>query len=171
MFIPGFLITLCTFPGIIFHELGHEWFCRWTRVPVHEVCYFRLGDPAGYVIHEKPEKFYQAFLIALGPLITGTVIALFIFSLSLSASLVHPYLEALLFWLGMSIAVNAFPSVGDAENLWQETNHHVKHSIAAIVGYPFVLFIYIANLLNFFWFDFLYAGILYHLAKWLLRTY
>jgi len=167
MLIPGFLITLLTFPGVIFHELGHEWFCRWTGVSVYEVCYFRLDDPAGYVIHERPEKFYQAFFIALGPLITGTAISLFIFALSLKAALVHPYLDSLLSWLGLSIAANSFPSSGDAENLWQETNHHVKRSFAAMVGYPFVLFIYIANLLSFFWFDFLYAGILYNLVKWL----
>lgn len=165
MFIPGQLISILTFPGIIFHELGHEWFCRWTGVPVREVCYFRLGNPAGYVIHARPKKFYQAFFIALGPLITGTFIAIPVFVLSKWIALIHPQLELLLVWLGVSIAANAFPSSGDAKNLWQETNRHVRHSFGAVVGYPFVLLMYIADILSVFWFDFFYAGILYSLAR------
>jgi hypothetical protein len=39
-FIPGPLIALATFPGVIVHELAHQLFCRWFRIPVLNVCYF-----------------------------------------------------------------------------------------------------------------------------------
>lgn len=100
--IPGQIITLLTFPSVIFHELRHKWFCRWTGVGVHEVCYFRFGSPARYVIHEKPEKFCQAFLITLDPFISGTLICLLSFGLSKLAAVVHPWFEILLSTAGGS---------------------------------------------------------------------
>jgi hypothetical protein len=44
--IPGQLIALLTFPGVIVHELGHQLMCRFLRVAVLDVCYFRVGRPA-----------------------------------------------------------------------------------------------------------------------------
>ena len=44
------LISLVTFPGVIVHEAAHLPFCRLRRMPVVEVCFFRVGNPAGYVI-------------------------------------------------------------------------------------------------------------------------
>ncbi len=49
------LTSIVTFPGVIVHEFGHALFCFITRVRVLEICWFRLGDPLGYVIHEKPK--------------------------------------------------------------------------------------------------------------------
>lgn len=42
MIIPGFLISIATFPGVIVHEAAHQLFCRLTKVAVLDVCYFRL---------------------------------------------------------------------------------------------------------------------------------
>lgn len=164
-FIPGWLITLATFPGVIFHELGHQWFCHLTGVPVSAVCYFRLGNPAGYVIHEQPPKFIQSLLICLGPLISGTAIALLCFVFVECKAHFPPWVEYVSMWMGISIAANAFPSSGDAKTLWHATNRHIKHNLGALLGYPFVLFIHIANLLSFFWFDFIYAGLLWALVR------
>jgi len=49
-FIPGPVIAALTFPGVIVHEMAHQLFCRLFRVAVLDVCYFRFGNPAGYVI-------------------------------------------------------------------------------------------------------------------------
>lgn len=52
-FIPGELISILTFPGIIVHEFAHMLFCRIRKVAVFDACYFRVGNPAGFVIkHE-----------------------------------------------------------------------------------------------------------------------
>lgn len=66
-FIPGFLITILTFPGVIVHELAHQIFCRICRVAVFDVCYFKFGNPAGYVVHEHPKNAYSQILIGIGP--------------------------------------------------------------------------------------------------------
>jgi hypothetical protein len=50
MYIPRILVSVLTFPGIIFHELGHQLFCKFTGVRVIKVRYFRFGNPAGYVL-------------------------------------------------------------------------------------------------------------------------
>jgi hypothetical protein len=34
MFIPGFLISIATFPGVVVHELAHVAFCKFTDTRV-----------------------------------------------------------------------------------------------------------------------------------------
>ena len=38
--IPGWLIGLVTFPGVIVHEAAHLFFCKLRRVAVFDVCFF-----------------------------------------------------------------------------------------------------------------------------------
>ena len=46
--IPGLLIALATFPGVIVHEAAHMLFCRLRGVAIFKVCFFRVGNPAGH---------------------------------------------------------------------------------------------------------------------------
>jgi len=39
-----------------------------------DVCYFRFGNPAGFVIHEPATKSYQSVLISVGPFLVNTTI-------------------------------------------------------------------------------------------------
>lgn len=159
MIIPGIIISILTFPGVIFHELGHQIFCRLTGVRVHEVKYFRLGNPAGYVVHEQPQRFTQSFFITVGPLISGTLFALAFFWLS-------SRFDSLFFmWLGVSAGMHCFPSDSDNQLLSDETSKHIKTNIFAAIGYPFILVFFFANLLRFFWFDLIYALCLYAVAN------
>ena len=73
MIIPGFVISIATFPGVIVHEFAHQLFCRLAKVAIFEVCYFRIGNPSGYVTHEIPKKTYQNVLILLAHLTPGGV--------------------------------------------------------------------------------------------------
>jgi len=61
MFIPGKVVSLLTFPGVIVHELAHKIFCEMAGVQVYEVCYFRFGNPAGYVKHEPVSELIKSF--------------------------------------------------------------------------------------------------------------
>jgi len=72
MFIPGFRISIVTFPGVIIHELAHVAFCKFTDTRVLKVCYFRVGNPAGYVIHEQPSAVWRHILIGIGLLFVNT---------------------------------------------------------------------------------------------------
>lgn len=65
LLIPGWLISLLTFPGVIIHEWAHKKFCEWLGILVHKVVYFRFGNPAGYVLHEPPKTYKQTFWISV----------------------------------------------------------------------------------------------------------
>ena len=78
-FIPGFIISILTFPGIIIHELGHYIFCRLRKVPVYEVKFFQIHlNTAGYVIHKEPDDFTSVLLISIGPLLVNTILCLIV---------------------------------------------------------------------------------------------
>ena len=157
------IISAITFIGVVFHEYGHKFFCNLTSVKVVKVCYFRFGNPSGYVIHERPKKFAQSFLIAVGPLLSGFFFTFLFYAISKSFSW-EEWQKYLFLWLGGSVAVNSFPSGKDAENLWKDTNRHITRNFLAIIGYPFALIIWIANNLRIIWFDLIYAGFLYYLV-------
>lgn len=161
MFIPGQFIALLTFPGVIVHELGHKLFCDIFKVKVHEAKYFRFGNPAGYVIHDIPDRFHKTFFIDVGPFIVNNIMAIIIFSLSTLFAF-NDLLWAFFVWLGVSIAMNSFPSSHDAKVLWSESKKHLsKGNIIAIIGFPFSILIRIANALSIVWFDLIFAIILY----------
>jgi hypothetical protein len=160
MFIPGFLIGLLTFPGVIVHELAHQLFCRYFKVPVFKVVYFQLGNPAGYVMHEAVKNKAQGILISIGPFIVNTVVGALI---SLPAALpVFSFgtagpLDYLLIYLGVSIAMHAFPSRGDANVIWNAVRDAGTPRWVKIIGYPVVGLIYLGSLGSFFWLDLLYG--------------
>ncbi len=159
-FIPGIAITALSFPGVIVHELAHQLFCRWCKVPVFKVVYFQLANPAGYVLHEVPQNKWQSIAISIGPFFINTIIgalialpaALPVFNFH-NATLVH----YLLIYLGVSIAMHAFPSTGDAAVIWQTLNEKDTSVWVKIVGYPVVGLIYLGSLGSFFWLDVLYG--------------
>src|SRR5579864_5151355 len=113
-FIPGWLIAILTFPGIICHEIAHRFFCDIAGVPVYEICYFRVGNPAGYVQHGPARNLKSAFLISIGPLIINTLLC----SLITFAAVIPIFIlnatdtggaSILLRWVGFSIGMHAFP--------------------------------------------------------------
>ncbi|MEI7621650.1 MAG: metalloprotease family protein [Candidatus Moraniibacteriota bacterium] len=149
------IFSLLNFPGIVAHEASHKFFCDWAGVRVWEVCYFRFGNPAGFVVHEAPRKFSQSFFISVGPLILGSLLAFLLFLLFKQ----HPQepLGWVFAWLGLSIASQCFPSTGDAKVLLGETWRHLFRSPLALLGLPAALLIWLAGKLNFFYFNYLFA--------------
>lgn len=163
-------------PGTVIHEMAHQLFCRLIGVRVHRVVYFRLGSPAGYVIHGAPRHFRGQLAITSGPLVLNSLLAYAAFVLAasrvamltgvLASSLASSpgvggfmaFLSAcsgdvavtvLCLWLGLSIALHAFPSSGDARALWLATGTQLRRgNLLAIVGYPLALLIRLVNLLT-----------------------
>ena len=80
------VISLLTFPGIIIHELAHSIFCNITQVQVYKVCYFRLGNPSGFVIHEPADSYWKALLIDIAPFLINTLTSLLIFAIAINLS-------------------------------------------------------------------------------------
>ena len=160
MIIPGFLISLVTFPGVIVHELAHQLFCRWFKVPVFKVVYFQLANPVGYVLHEIPVKKWHSIMISIGPFFVNTILGGLI---ALPAALpVFKFdsggpLDYFLIYLGVSIAMHAFPSTGDADAIWQHIKDKNTSIWVKIFGYPIIGLIYLGSLGSFFWLDLLYG--------------
>jgi hypothetical protein len=160
-FIPGFVITLFTFPGVIVHEFAHMIFCRLRKVTVFEACYFQMGNPAGYVIHENTTNFYTTFLISMGPFFVNTLLCLLI---CLPAYMPIKYfnlenpLSYFLIWLGVSIGMHAIPSNQDASNIFEQAKEKAKEmNPLAILSFPLVAIIYVFNVLRFIWADLIYG--------------
>ncbi len=159
-FIPGILITIVTFPGVIVHELAHQLFCRLYKVPVFQVVYFRTKNPVGYVLHEAVQNKWHGMMISVGPFIVNTLLGAII---ALPASLpVFVFdnagpIDYLLIYLGVSIAMHAFPSTGDANVIWRQINEENTPLLVKIIGYPIVGLIHIVSLGKFFWLDALYG--------------
>jgi hypothetical protein len=159
--IPGQLISLATFPGVIVHEAAHMLFCKLRHVAILDVCFFRVGNPAGYVVHEPADRFSTSLLITFGPFLVNSLLCMLIcFPAFLPVRVFgvkHP-LSYFLLWLGISIGMHAFPSIGDAQSLLAQAKQEVSSfHLLAVVTYPLVWAIYLANLLRFFWLDYLYG--------------
>ncbi|AIY80250.1 putative membrane protein [Clostridium botulinum 202F] len=161
-FIPGFLISAVTFPGVIVHELAHQIFCRLMQVPVYEVKYFQLSNPCGYVIHEPCDKPLKSFFISIGPFLINTILGMFIM-LPASVELFEfrnfdNFLNLILAWLGISILMHAFPSKVDAENMIESILKNKEVPIIfRILVTPVIGLIYIGSYGSVVWLDLIYA--------------
>jgi hypothetical protein len=121
--IPGELLTVCTFPGVIFHEVAHRFFCDWYNVRVYEIQYFLLWNKeSGYVIHEPTENISHVAFIALGPLIINSLICMLLtipnatewfLGTEFVACQSMSFLKNLMTWVGYSAGLHAIPSKQD----------------------------------------------------------
>lgn len=161
MIVPGFLISIATFPGVIVHEAAHFLFCRRFGLAILDVCWFRVGNPAGYVVHEEPRDFRAAFFVSLGPFFLNTFLCLLFCSaafLPIHELGVRDPLGYFFAWLGLSIGMHAFPSGQDLSNLRELAPAARREgSVLAILSYPVVWLLTLANLGRFFWLDYLYG--------------
>ncbi|HEX7517299.1 MAG TPA: DUF3267 domain-containing protein [Chthoniobacterales bacterium] len=160
MFIPGFLISIATFPGVVVHELAHVVFCKFTDTRVLKVCYFRVGNPAGYVIHEPPSTVWRHILIGVGPFFVNTLLGfmLGIIAIPMHMDWDHPTpVQLLLLWLGVSIAMHSFPSTGDARSIWHAVWSKGAPISARLIGSPLVIVIFAGAIGSILWLDALYG--------------
>lgn len=165
MFIPGFLIALVTFPGVIAHEYAHERACKKRHLIVTDVCYFQLRSPNGFVKHEQPRRYADAFWISVAPFAFNTALAVavaivagvFYFASELTGISPVGWLAVLGGWIAVSLAWHAFPSKHDAENVWRYAKREWRSSWFARLGFPVVVVLYICHYLSYVWFDAVYA--------------
>lgn len=161
MIIPGFVISIATFPGVIVHELAHQLFCRISKVAVFDVCYFRIGNPAGYVQHEVPAKPLQNILIGIGPFIVNTIVgALISMPAAIQIIKFRDYSNILylfLTWLGVSIVMHSFPSIPDVKSVWDSIWKKETSVLIKIIGTPLALILFACSLGSIAWLDLLFG--------------
>jgi hypothetical protein len=141
-FLSRILLSFLAFPGVIVHEFGHQLFCHLTGTRVREVCYLRIGFPAGYVVHDWPSNPWKHLLISSGPFFVNTATG-FLLGLAAFHAAGLPFLagtaKAVLLWLGVSVALHAFPSLDDAtallESVWAHpAGFFVRFAITVLGG-------------------------------------
>lgn len=167
----GLLIPILTFPGVIVHEYAHYKMCHWRDVSVHDVVFFQFGNPAGYVAHGEPDRYADALAISGAPFVINSALAIGLFGVTFGTRMVagEPggitgIVSPLTIWLGVSVGMHAIPSSADASSLWELAKTHWRDSVLGLLGFPIAALIYLANLLNFLWFDLIYAALLLFLT-------
>ncbi len=159
--ISGWFISIVTFPGTILHEWAHKKFCEWFGVRVLAVKYFSV-EADGWVVHERPTTYQATFWISVGPLIINSL-ACFIVGLIVGGFLnnYNGSEVAFLFtaWLALSFGAHSFPSDQDMKNVLQESKIQLKNGSSSLhyLAYPLFGLMWLANILRFFWFDFIWA--------------
>lgn len=165
--IPGKIIALLTFPGVILHEWTHKLFCELVGVPVYEVKYFQFDeDIAGYVSHGEPKSFRQSFFIAFGPFFLNSFVAIGLGIIAEAISAAAPKL--LLLWVAISVAAHVLPSDHDGKHVIQaaSTARDKGGSVLFIAVIPFIWILYIANALRVIWFDIILGLALVGVGVW-----
>ena len=156
-FIPGPLIALATFPGVILHEAAHLFFCKLFKLQVYDVCFLRFGNPAGYVIHEKTDNFLALYFVSMGPFFGNTLLCILFCTaafLPVWELKINDPFAYFFYWLGLSIGMHAFPSTADLSNLWQLAPARAKQgNILAIVSLPLTAVLYVLNFGRVVWAD------------------
>lgn len=156
-FIPGPVIAALTFPGVIVHETGHLFFCRLFRLAVYDVCFFRFGNPAGYVIHERTDNFTASFFVSMGPFFVNTLLCMVFCTaafLPVWELKVQDPLAYFFYWLGLSIGMHAFPSKEDLSNIWELAPERAKHgNLLAVLSLPLIGILYVLNYAGIIWAD------------------
>lgn len=180
MIIPGILISILTFPGVAVHELAHQIFCWICRIPVYEVKYFQMKNPCGYVLHEPSSNPWKNLLTGLGPFFVNTFSGILItlpayanvFGYGSNPSPFIRLCSYLLYWLGVSILMHAFPSTGDAKSLITNVlkNKEVNFLAKAVTA-PFIGLIYLGALGSMFWLDLAYGISISMLLPQLISTW
>ena len=78
--------------------------------------------------------------------------------------------DFLFMWLGISFGMHAFPSDGDAKHLWKNSQDTWQNNPFIWISSPLVAIIVVANILKYFWIDYIYAAILYIITFILITT-
>lgn len=159
--IPGVLVALLTFPGVIVHELAHQMACRLLGLAVFDVRYFQFSDPIGYVVHEPPPSALKSIIISLGPLFMNSLLGAVIAG---PAAISFIYFDgsgsgydAFLMWLGVSISMHSIPSIQDTTNAWNSLSLSKTPFWLKVFCYPVCCLLFLASLGSAIWLDLLYG--------------
>lgn len=121
--LPYSPIALLSFPGVTLHELSKKIICDTLKVGISDVCYFRVRDPIGYLIHSKPKTFTQIILIYFGPTAVNSIACVSLMTMAFhlannQTAMNTPARVAILplIWLAISFGIHAFPSIYDVNH-------------------------------------------------------
>lgn len=155
-FLLRVLLELASIPGVITHELGHQVACWVTGTRVRKVCYFRFGLPPGYVIHDHPATVWRHLLVGAGPFLLNTTLGL---GLGWAARQGFAWIRdpfwtrTVLTWLAISIAMHAFPSLTDANNVMTDIWRKGVGWFTRLLATPLAALLYVGAFGSWIWLD------------------
>ncbi|MBV9391986.1 MAG: hypothetical protein JOY96_08860 [Verrucomicrobia bacterium] len=152
----GWLVWLLTFPGRIIRVVSYRMLCDINKVEVFEVDYFRGTIALGEI-----PSLGTALFIATAPLCVNTLLCAVLtfpaaLPMAIGAENMPPSL-LFLFWLGISIGMNAFPDRKYSLYLIERGSISEKRKVLNRFARGLCLLFGLANFLKRFWFDFIYA--------------
>lgn len=122
---------LCTFIGVVVHELAHKWFAESAGLEIDEAVLFTTEDEKGrlgYVnLKNGPRTYKDLLAINVAPFLVNTIIAfstftgIFIFIYVYGFMEIHwgmPLLFTAAAWFGVSVSLHAFLSRTDINNIY-----------------------------------------------------
>jgi hypothetical protein len=155
-FIPGPIIAVATFPGIVMAVAARKFMCDLIGIAVYETVYSK-----GIIIHEVIIRPAKALLVALAPLIISTflcAILLFPFSFSiLLGSDPGGLTEIVLAWIGISIGVHALPAYATVKWYLDKLPEQSRRGLTYHFLWVMAAIMAIVGVLKRIWFDFFYA--------------
>jgi len=157
------ILATLTFPGIIVHEWAHKTMCNLFNIRVYKVNYLSLrGNVNGYVLHDNPENYFQAFLISTGPLFLNSLMTIIFTLIAINFYSENTFVFLLLLWISFSIGLHSFPSNGDADSLLSYSKSCLKKwynplNLLHLLTFPIALFIFIVNKLKYIGVDLVYT--------------
>lgn len=122
--------------------------------------FFRLGNPAGYVVHQLPDAPWKSVAISMGPFLINSVFGIILsFPAALKVFVLGAQnpLDAVVFWLGLSVAMHAIPSRGDAKSMWSSVSGARSGILMKILVGPLAALIYVMSIASIFWADLFYG--------------
>ena len=143
------LIQLALAPGLVAHEFAHSLACQLTGTRVHEVCWFRFGDPAGYVVHDRAASATAGVLIGFAPTLVNALLGAFVAyrpATRLLTGAGWDWGDWALAWLGFSVALRAFPSRADAKAMWDAARSARFGPFKAVLVAPLWLLVQLLSL-------------------------
>ena len=158
--ITGFVTLLATFPGVVVRQAVVQLLCFYYEIPVFKVSYFRLWPPGGAVLYDPPASITTAMALMVGPFVVNTLLGAVmgfsaVFGLLEIDGSWSALLNLFLIWLGVSIAVHAFPSLQEAE-FFGKSCANKSPSVQAATGLV-VAGAHAAALSRIVWVDVIYA--------------
>ncbi len=142
-FIKMILLILLS-PGVVFHEFSHKFACMITRVSTERIKLFDFDSGMGFVKPKNVERRgpLTGFYIVFTPLIFSSLTILFLMEVSLEFE-IDITLKIIIFWLILSILINAGPSSRDLsvfKSTFRNKTRNLLDFIIIIISFPLYLY-------------------------------
>jgi len=125
-------VHLAGLPAVVLRTAIQLTLAHRAGLTIEETVYFRLGDPAGYVVYEAPARMGTAAAIAFVPTLVLTVLAVICLGPAVGPrAVLHlptTWLTWVQLWLGLSFATHALPAHEEAGPLAEQARSGVRQA-------------------------------------------